>query len=191
VLELLAGSSSAYLLIVAFVAGDGVFPTVPGELALIGGAILAADGELSLGLVLCAGIAGGLIGDNLSYLLGARVGQPASRRLFRSARSRARLAWAGRQLAEHGRVIILTARFIPVGRTATTFSAGMLELPWARFVAIDAIAVLAWAVYASLAGYIGGRAFGLDGAAVLLGAIVLASLIGLAAELTRRLRARS
>jgi membrane-associated protein len=190
VLELLAGSASAYLLIVAFVAGDGVFPTVPGELALIGGAILAADGELSLALVVGAGIAGGLIGDNLSYLLGAGVGQPASRRLFRSARSRARFEWARRQLAEHGRAIILTARFIPVGRTATTFSAGMLALPWARFVAIDAIAVLAWAVYASLAGYVGGRAFGLDGAAVLLGAVLLASLIGLAAELARRLRAR-
>jgi membrane-associated protein len=190
VLELLAGSGSAYLLIVAFVAGDGVVPTVPGELALIGGAILAADGELSLALVVAAGILGGLLGDNASYLLGARLGQPASLRLFRGRRSRSRLEWARLQLAEHGRVIILTARFIPVGRTATTFAAGALGMPWRRFVAIDAVAVVAWALYASLAGSLGGRALGLDGAAVLLGAILLASLIGLASELGRRLRAR-
>jgi membrane protein DedA with SNARE-associated domain len=190
-LELLASSGSAYLLITAFVAGDGVFPSVPGELALIGGAILAADHELSLGLVLCAGIVGGLIGDNASYLIGAKIGAPASQRLFRGQRSRSRLQWASDQLAEHGRVIILTGRFIPVGRTATTFSAGMLAMPWRRFVAIDAVAVLAWAFYASFAGYVGGRAFGLDGAAVLVGAVVLASLLGIGVELTRRMRARS
>jgi membrane-associated protein len=190
-LELLASSGSAYLLIAAFVAGDGVFPSVPGELALIGGAILAADNELSLPLVICAGIVGGLVGDNASYLIGSKLGAPASRRLFRAERSRARLRWASTQLAEHGRVIILTGRFIPVGRTATTFSAGMLAMPWRRFVAIDAVAVLAWALYASFAGYVGGRTFGLDGAAVLVGAVVLASLLGIAVELTRRLRARS
>jgi membrane-associated protein len=189
-LDLLAGSGSAYLLIAALVAGDAVVPALPGEVALIGGAILAGDHELSLPLVVCAGIVGGLIGDNASYLIGARLGAPASQRLFRSARSRARLDWARDRLSEQGRVIILGARFIPVGRTATTFAAGMLAMPWRRFVTIDAVAVCAWAGYASLAGYLGGRAFGLNGTAVLIGAIVLASLIGAIGELSRRLRAR-
>lgn len=188
-LELIASSGSAYLVIAALVAGDGVFPSVPGETALIGGAILAADGQLALGWVVVAGIVGGLTGDNVSYLLGSRLGRWAVARLFRRPRSRLRLGWAREQLDERGAVIILTARFIPVGRTATTFSAGTLAMPWQRFAAIDAVAVTAWALYASLAGYFGGRALGLDGPAVLLAAITLATIVGLIAELARRVLA--
>jgi membrane-associated protein len=134
-----------------------------------------------------AGIVGGLVGDNVSYLLGARLGRPAARRFLRGERSRRRFEWAREQLRERGAVIILTARFVPVGRTATTFASGTLAMPWQRFAPIDAVAVTAWALYACLAGYFGGRALGLDGPAVLLAAIVFATVIGLAAEGVRRL----
>lgn len=185
--EFLAGAGSAYLLIAALVAGDGIFPSVPGETALIGGAILAADGDLSLAGVMAAGIVGGLIGDNCSYLIGARAGRPAASRFFKSERSKRRLEWAREQLDERGASIIITARFIPVGRTATTFASGMLAMPWRSFFAADAIAVLAWALYACLAGYFGGRALGLDGPAVLIGAILFATVMGLTVEGVRRL----
>jgi membrane protein DedA with SNARE-associated domain len=38
-------------------------------------------------------------------------------------------------------------------------SAGTLRFPWYRFAGYDAIAALIWALYASLLGYFGGRAF--------------------------------
>jgi membrane protein DedA with SNARE-associated domain len=40
-----------------------------------------------------------------------------------------------------------------------TLSAGTLRYPWRRFVFFDAIAAVGWALYASLLGYFGGRAF--------------------------------
>jgi membrane-associated protein len=186
-----AGAFVSYLLIVTLVAADGVFPVFPGEAALIGGGILAGDGELSLVLVIAAGLIGGALGDNCSYFLGASYGPRAAARMFRSNRSRRRLEWARLKLEERGEVIILTARFIPAGRTATTFAAGALEMDWRRFARIDAVAVTAWALYASLAGYAGGRAFGDSTVSVLAGTILIATAIGLGAEVIRRLTAET
>ena len=55
--------------------------------------------------------------------------------------------------------LIVIGRFIPGGRTAVTLSAGTLQYPWRRFVLFDAAAALIWALYATLLGYFGGRAF--------------------------------
>jgi len=51
------------------------------------------------------------------------------------------------------------ARFIPGGRTATTYAAGTVGMPWRRFLPADAIAAALWALYAAGLGYIGGAAF--------------------------------
>jgi membrane-associated protein len=177
---------AGYALIVALVAGDGVFPTIPGETALIGGAILASDGTLSLPLVIAGGIVGGVLGDNVSFLLGSRIGAGAIPRLFRSERSRRRLRWAREQLAERGVVIVLVGRFIPAGRTATTFSCGALGMAWRRFAPADLAAATLWSLYACLAGYLGGRAFGDNTTGVLLAAIIVATVIGISAEIVRR-----
>jgi membrane protein DedA with SNARE-associated domain len=40
-----------------------------------------------------------------------------------------------------------------------TLSAGTLGYPWRRFALFDAAAALVWALYATLLGYLGGRAF--------------------------------
>ncbi len=64
-----------------------------------------------------------------------------------------------RQLTQRGGELIVVARFIPGGRTAVTLGAGTLAYPWRRFAIFDAIAALIWALYASLLGYFGGKAF--------------------------------
>jgi membrane-associated protein len=84
--------------------------------------------------------------------------------VVRGATARRRLAWAEQQLADRGGGLIVTARFIPGGRTAATLGAGALAMPWKRFVAFDVLAALVWAGYAALLGYallgyVGGQAF--------------------------------
>lgn len=155
----IGGEVWTYPAIVAAVAFDSLLPVAPGEAVMITAGVLAANGDLSPVLVICAGTAGGCLGDNASYGLGATLGRRAERRFFSSQRARQRLAWARRQLQERGAVIIVVARFIPGGRTATTFSAGVLEMPWRRFLAIDALAAVLWATYMTLLGYFGGSAF--------------------------------
>jgi membrane protein DedA with SNARE-associated domain len=96
--------------------------------------------------------------------------------------------WARRQLYERGAVIILAGRFIPGGRTATTFSAGTLEVPWPRFFAIDALAGVLWATYISLLGYFGGTAFKEDLWKPIIAAGIVAVLVASVAEVIRRVR---
>jgi membrane-associated protein len=187
VLELLSSSGFAYALIVAFVAADGVFPAIPGETALIGGALLAADGQLSLPAVIAAGIVGGFIGDNASYTLGARLGRPLAGVLVRGERAQRRLEWAKGQIEERGAEVIIGMRFVPVGRTISTFVCGLLEMPWKRFAAVDLVAVSAWTVFAALIGFYAGRTIGIGGPGVVAIALALAVVLGTLGELTHQL----
>jgi membrane-associated protein len=183
--EAIGGSLWTYPAIVPAVALDSVIPMAPGEAVMITAGVLAADGKLILPLVILSGMAGSLIGDNVSYGLGASLGRRAERR-FSSQRARRRIEWARRQLHERGAVIIIAARFIPGGRTATTFSAGTLEVPWRRFLAIDLVAATLWATYVAMLGYLGGSAFEEDLWRPLLAAGAFAVLVAGVAELVRR-----
>lgn len=175
-----------YPAIVTAVALDSILPVAPGETIVVSAGIFAADGELSLALVFGAGLLGGVIGDNASFGLGATLGRRAERRLFRSRKARARVEWARDQIERRGAPIIIAARFIPGGRTATTFSAGTLEMSWRRFLAIDLVASALWAAYATLLGYFGGSAFADSLWKPLLVAAVVAVLVATASELLRR-----
>jgi len=177
-----------YPAIVGSVALDSVIPLAPGEAVVITAGVLAADGELNLVLVLLAAALGGFLGDNVSYWLGASLGRRAERRLFGSERGRQRVAWARRQLDERGAVIIVAARFIPGGRTATTFSSGALEMPWRRFAAIDALAASLWASYVTALGYFGGATFRESLWKPLLAATAVAVAVAAGAETVRRLK---
>lgn len=182
------GEAWSYPAILAAVAFDSLLPVAPGEAVMIAAGVLAANGDLSPILVACAGTAGGCLGDNASYGLGASLGRRAERRLFSSQRARQRVSWASRQLQVRGTAIIVVARFIPGGRTATTFSAGVLEMPWRRFVLVDAFAAALWATYMTLLGYFGGTAFEQSlWKPVLAAALVGAAAAGIA-ELVRRAR---
>lgn len=186
--DAIGGQAWAYPALVAAVALDSVLPVAPGETMVITAGVLAADGGLSLPLVVLAAVVGSLLGDNVSYGLGASLGRRAERRFFSSDRGRRQVEWARGQLHERGAVIILAARFIPGGRTATTFSAGTLEVPWRRFFAIDALAAALWSTYVALLGYFGGSAFKDDLWKPILAAGAVAILVASVAELIRRTR---
>jgi membrane-associated protein len=182
------GEVWTYPAIVAAVAFDSLLPIAPGETVVLAAGVLAADGVLSLPLVVCAGTIGSVLGDNLSYGLGTSLGRRVERRLFSSPRARERVEWARRQLRERGAAIIVVARFVPGGRTATTFSAGALDMPWRRFLVVDALAALLWATYVSLLGYFGGSTFEESLWKPMLAAVAVAAAVALVAELLRRAR---
>jgi membrane-associated protein len=187
-----AGSAASYPLIAAFVALDALFPLIPAEVILFSGTLLALQGRLTLGLVYAAGVVGVLIGDNASYLLGDKVGEPAAERLAGGRRARRWLRWARTKICRHGPGLVVASRFLPGGRTATTFAAGVLNLSWRRFIVADVVAaVLAMGYMVSLA-YIAGRAFSNNfwpSLVVSLGIAVSVLLIYESAQRMRRLTA--
>ncbi len=157
--EQVSGSPLSYLIVLLSAGGDVLFPVIPSETVVITAGIVSAHGRLLLPLVIGAAILGALVGDNLVYLGGAKLGEPLTRRLFRGEQATGRLEWAQRALRGHGSVVIVVGRFIPGGRTASTFAAGTLGLPWRRFILADVVAATLWALYATSLGYFGGQAF--------------------------------
>jgi len=182
------GSLWSYPAIVGVVAFDSFFPVAPGETVVVTAGVLASNGDLSVFLVFLSGMLGGVLGDNVSYGIGATLGRPAEGRLFKSDKARDRVEWARGRLRERGAGIILAARFIPGGRTATTFSAGTLEMPWRRFIAIDALAAALWSAYATALGYVGGDTFTESLWKPLAAATAVAVLVAAGAEAVRRVK---
>jgi len=188
IVELVQASAISYLAIVGFVWLDAWFPVVPGETLIIAGAVLAAQGQLSVWLVLLAGVAGAVLGDNFTYLLGDKVGGRVTRRFFRGQKSRRRLEWAQDQLGRRPWTII-AARFIPGGRTAIMFASGLLELSWRRsFLPLEVTGAVLWAGVATLLGYAFGSTFRDSVWLPLLLSFAIAGAVSLAAEVWHRRR---
>jgi membrane-associated protein len=191
-IDMLTGSMWTYPLLFAICAGDAVFPVLPSVTAMIVCGIQAARGQLSLGWVIAIGAAGAFVGDNISYAGGRWVGQPVVERFFSGERARGRLDWAKRFLRQRGSYVLIIARFIPGGRTATTFTAGLVRLRWTtRFAPYIFVAAVLWAVYGALLGYIGGRLFRDRPLLALLIAFGFAALVTGAVEGSRWLRKRT
>jgi membrane protein DedA with SNARE-associated domain len=189
-LEFLTGSEWTYLLLFAFCAGDVLLPALPSESAVIICGLQAARGELSLTWVLVAAAAGAFVGDNTSYASGRFLGTRVQEKLFSGEKASRRLEWAKGFLRERGGYVFLVARFIPGGRTATTFTAGLVRLPWLRrFGPFVFVAAVLWAGYGAAIGYFGGRMFRDQPIYALLLAFGLAAVIGAAGEAYRRARA--
>jgi membrane protein DedA with SNARE-associated domain len=191
-IDLLTGSLWTYPLLIGICAGDAVLPALPSETAVIVCGIQAARGQLSLGWVIACAALGAFVGDNTSYALGRWLGRPVVRRFFSGERAQKRLLWAERFLKERGSYVLVVARFVPGGRTATTFASGLVHLRWmTRFAPFIFFAAIAWSAYGALIGYIGGTLFRDRPLYALLLAFTIAALITLAAELLRRRRADS
>lgn len=145
------------ILVIAFL--DSIIPVVPSETTVIIGGVAAGTGDQRLMLVIAAGAIGAFLGDNTAYLLGARMAGYFQRRADSRPKFQRKLTWASGQIRARGGLLLITARFIPGGRTALTLSSGITHQPHRWFIKWIAVAALIWATYAALLGYIGGKAF--------------------------------
>ncbi len=142
----------------AFAYADVLFPIIPSETALITAGALAATGELELSIIIICAAVGAFLGDNTAYAIGRYLKAFVEGRIFPGEKRR-HLERAERALEQRGGVLIIAGRFIPGGRSAVAFSAGVLHFPWLRYALWDAGAAILWALYGGLIGYIGGTAF--------------------------------
>jgi membrane-associated protein len=152
-------SAATYPVVGLAAAIDVLFPLIPSETIVITASVLAAQGDLLIWLIVPAVAIGAFVGDNLCYWLGRTIGDPVADRLFDGEKGQARLKWAEEALCRRGAILIGVGRFIPGGRTATTFAAGTLEMPYRQFLVADAFAASLWALYVSMLGYLGGETF--------------------------------
>ena len=192
IVDAVSGSDWSYLIVFAIAMLDAFFPIVPSEAtAIAAGVVAAGTGGLSVELVILAAALGAFVGDNISFGIGHYLGARVERRFLSGEKSQKRLKWAQKTLDERGAYLIVVARFIPGGRTATTFTAGFVEsFPWHRFLRYDAIAAAIWGIYTVLLGYFGGKSFEQQPWKGLLVAFAVALAVTAVVELVRHLRRR-
>ncbi len=154
-------SGNWWFLIVIFVIAylDSVVPVVPSETTVIIGGVAAGQGKQQLLLVILAGAIGAFLGDNTAYTIGDRFSGVVKRRADRSEKTKKRLHWATAQIEKRGGPLLVTARFIPGGRTALTIASGLTHQPRDWFVRWIAIATTVWASYAAILGWYFGDQF--------------------------------
>jgi len=150
----------AVILVIALL--DSVLPIVPSETTVIIGGV-AASGAGTAGypvtLVIVAGAVGAFLGDNLSYQIGRRFSPMVERRAARKPKTADRLKWAADQIEERGGLLLITARFIPGGRTILTLSSGLTRQSQRWFSGWVAVATTLWASYAAILGFAFGERF--------------------------------
>lgn len=157
--QALLDSPWLYALVLSLALLDGVIPIVPGETVVITAAAYAVSGSgPDALLVLLAAWAGALGGDVIAHHVGRGAG-PLTAWFRRRRWGGAVFAWAQRELMARGGMLLISARFIPGGRTATTIASGAIGYPRARFVGFAALAGLLWALYSVGIGMLGGLAF--------------------------------
>jgi membrane protein DedA with SNARE-associated domain len=189
--DAVSGSGWSYLVVFAVAMIDAFFPAVPSEATAITAGVVAGAGDLSAPLCILAAGSGAVVGDNVSYGLGTWLGEHTVKRFLAGEKRRQAFHWAERQLAERGAYIIVVARFIPGGRTATTFTAGYVHtLRWRRFIVYDLVAGAIWGTYTVMLGYFGGRSFEEQPWKGLLLAFAIAVAVTLVIEAVRHLRKR-
>jgi membrane protein DedA with SNARE-associated domain len=189
-LDAVSSSAWTYLVVFGFAFGDVLFPAIPSETAVITAGVLAATGDLNIGLIIVCAAIGACLGDNTAYLIGRLLKEFVRGRLFKGEKRR-HLDRAERALTDRGGPLIIIGRFIPGGRTAVTFAAGVLDYRWRRFIAFDVVAAAFWACYGGLIGYFGGKAFEDSPGKGILVALGIALVIAGAIEAVRWLRRRS
>ncbi|HKX75498.1 MAG TPA: VTT domain-containing protein [Acidimicrobiia bacterium] len=130
---------------------------LPGDSLLFTAGLFAAQGTLSLPVILVGCFVAAVAGDQVGYQFGKRVG-PA---LFRRPDSRFfRQEYVHR--AEHffrkyGAKTIVLARFVPIVRTFAPILAGVGTMPYRTFVTYNVVGGLLWAVGVTLLGYLLGE----------------------------------
>jgi membrane protein DedA with SNARE-associated domain len=127
---------------------------VPGETALLAGAALAHYGRLSLPRVIILATAGAIVGDNLGFFAGRRLGRGLiERHGWRVGLTRLRLDQFNRFFTRHGPKTVFIARFITGLRVFCAVLAGASHLGWPTFLFYNATGAIVWATVIGLVGY--------------------------------------
>jgi membrane protein DedA with SNARE-associated domain len=143
-----------YFGIVVLMFLESSFFPFPSEVVVPPAGYLAAQGRMSLWLVILAGVAGSLFGAIFNYWLAAKWGRPFfekyGRYLFISQKT---LARADRFFEHHGHISTFIGRLIPGIRQYISLPAGLVRMDILLFSLFTAFGALIWVVVLALLGY--------------------------------------
>jgi undecaprenyl-diphosphatase len=131
---------------------------VPGEVGMV---VAGAAGEragVPLWILLIAGIAGAIAGDQVSFHLGHRYGETLVDRWdFTRRHVGPKMRNAQQHFDKHGGSTVFVARWVGALRAFVPFVAGAADMSWRRFFVWNAIGAATWATTVITLGYVLGR----------------------------------
>ncbi|MGA1988443.1 MAG: DedA family protein [Candidatus Sulfotelmatobacter sp.] len=135
---------------------------VPGETVLLMASFLAySEHDLRLSWIIAVATLAATVGDNLGFVLGYYGGRPLLTRYQAAFRIRDRTMARGESLfARYGAVTIFFARFVFGMRIIAGPMAGVLRMPWKKFVVFNFLGAGLWVTVISGAGYLFGQHWG-------------------------------
>ncbi|GLX16406.1 DedA family protein [Streptomyces lavendulae] len=140
---------SVYLLVGLVIGLESLGIPLPGEIILVSSALLASQhGHIDpVVLGLCA-VAGAIIGDSIGYAIGRRGGKPLLERLGRRFPKHFgpdQVAMAERSFDRWGMWAVFFGRFVALLRIFAGPLAGVLRMPYWRFLVANVLGGILWA----------------------------------------------
>ena len=133
------------LAVLPILAIESVGAPVPGETLLIFASVLAGRGEMSLPALLVFAWVGSIVGDNLGYLVGRKLGRATVLRYGgKVGLSGERFSGIEKTYIRYGYAAVLFARFFSLLRQLNGILAGMMGMSWWRFALLDAVGAALW-----------------------------------------------
>jgi len=134
-----------------------VTPFLPGDSLLFAVGTICALGSLQIEIIYPLLLSAAILGDNMNYWIGRRVGPGIFKRDDVRLFNRRHLDRAHAFYEKHGVKTIIIARFLPILRTFSPFVAGIGAMRYRRFVLFDVIGGFVWVTPFMFSGYFFGN----------------------------------
>jgi membrane protein DedA with SNARE-associated domain len=138
----------------AAVMAEGMGIPTPGQTLLMAGALEAAEGRMSIVLLLILVTTAATLGNSIGYAIGRWGGRAALNKLKVNPQ---RQQYLDDLFKRHGGVVILLARFLDGLRQLNGIVAGVLRMPWWTFTAYNVAGAMLWTSAWGLGTYYLGR----------------------------------
>src|SRR5207237_9410134 len=120
-------------------------------------AVAARQIGVSIAIVAPLLVGAALVGDNVNYWLGRRLGPAVFKREDSRLLNKKHLLHAQTFYEQHGSKTVILAGFVPIIRTSAPFVAGIGTMNYIRFLTFSILGTLAWVSICLTRGYFLGR----------------------------------
>jgi len=155
-------ASWGYLIVFGGVFLESIFLTgwvAPGTAVILLGSFYAAHGELNAYLIGAVAFAGALLGDNVGYAVGRRLGMGIKEKYQQHRRLKKGMETSERWFARFGGATVLFGRMVSGVDAFIPLTAGMGRMPYWKYILFDLPGIAMWVAIVTTLGYFFGESW--------------------------------
>lgn len=126
---------------------------LPGDTLLFTAGLLVSQGILSMHTLLVGGIIFAILGDNVGYIFGKKIGPKIFTKEDSFFWNKRNIEKSHKFFEKYGKKAIILARFMPIIRTFTPILAGVGTMDYRTFLRYNIIGGILWVCGLTLFGY--------------------------------------